>query len=854
MNSRLHLIETNLKRTAARWRWLRLIQHTSTLGIFVCLAFLTIPLGVLAGWTPQSLFLTTLEVLLSFCALVVWFGVLIAVLSKPAQRGWLAGLLERGQPGLLDRLNTLVHLEPQARRSSSIRSFYLRIARQAQGVLGQKTPAIPLSPARAVLRLLMFIAVCGWTIWVYQEISPRERIEAARQTQAEVRNEPKPEPAPELALPTNNLVEQKQPWGEIRITEPGRDLQVTRSEVVPLQIEAASNESLKEVGWASALNGAEEQPHSLPAPSDPRYAVYQPALHLDEMQLSDWDVVTYYAQASAGASNAFASEVYFLEVRPFQEDLLKMPGGESGQAYEFLNELTSLISRQQQIIRQTHQHVQKPPEQPGQRAQDRRKLGEAEGDLSQSINHLHAKIASAMEGKPVGPALDPLGKAESDSGQASHSLGADAMPDAQKQERSALADLAAARKAFQKVITDNPNAFAEAEEKQQTQQNKPDSLKEIAEFRDEARAAQDLVEQSAQKQQQLTARTATAPRANFPQLADEEKKLAKSLEEFQNQHPRPFNGVRPETEQAAQALTEAAESLEKKTSNAKTNAQEAASELQKLSEAMKRQTQNQQLADAYKLKQMLDKQIDTFSQCEKAGDSLSDSALQKTIGQSRETLRQLKSAAEQQPTRDLFGPNLRESLSGPNITSLNWPLGELERAADKEAREKAAGKAKDALSKVSKAFSESQPKAMQESEKSDSLKPPGEQGLERGLAQLQNLLRQLEQNQPMPSDDQAKAGREALYNLQRGLRETAGSNERGNQIMVHVDEELKKGEFPLDLERLKKLLDQLQNFSLELSGSPSKEEKTEVTHIDPSQLPPAYRGRIEKYFQKLSEK
>jgi len=48
-------------------------------------------------------------------------------------------------------------------------------------------------------------------------------------------------------------------WGEVRITEPGADLKVTKLDVVPLQIEAAANQSLKK--WpASAINGADETP------------------------------------------------------------------------------------------------------------------------------------------------------------------------------------------------------------------------------------------------------------------------------------------------------------------------------------------------------------------------------------------------------------------------------------------------------------------------------------------------------------------------------------------------------------------------------------------------------------------
>jgi len=241
MNSRLHLIETNLKRTAARWRWLQFLKHTSTLGAIICACFLTTGLALVAGWTPRPLFVTTLDVLLAIAAVVVWLGVGIAVLSNGPARSWLAGLLERGQPKLLDRVNTLVHLEKEARRSASVRAFYLRIARQAQSVLAEKKPPVPLSPARALGQLALFAALLIVTISVYERYSPHQRLRAAWQAKVAARNTPKAEENPEFALPTNNVVEQKQPWGEVRITEPTRDFQVTKVDVVPLQIEAAAN-------------------------------------------------------------------------------------------------------------------------------------------------------------------------------------------------------------------------------------------------------------------------------------------------------------------------------------------------------------------------------------------------------------------------------------------------------------------------------------------------------------------------------------------------------------------------------------------------------------------------------------
>src|SRR5205085_12279379 len=113
------------------------------------------------------------------------------------------------------------------------------------------------------------------------------------------------------------------------------------------------------------------------------------------------------------------------------------------------------------------------------------------------------------------------------------------------------------------------------------------------------------------------------------------------------------------------------------------------------------------------------------------------------------------------------------------------------------------------LGKVSKAVTESEPQAMQEAQKGDSLKPGPQESLGRGLAQLQSLIKEMQENRDVSPQDQAKQGQEALYNLQLGLREMYGGNERGNQLMLHLQQQLKKGESPVDVEALKKLMDEL---------------------------------------------
>ena len=122
------------------------------------------------------------------------------------------------------------------------------------------------------------------------------------------------------------------------------------------------------------------------------------------------------------------------------------------------------------------------------------------------------------------------------------------------------------------------------------------------------------------------------------------------------------------------------------------------------------------------------------------------------------------------------------------------------------------------------------------------------------MSELESLLKQLEDKRQSTPENRGKQGREALGNLQNGVRGLYGNTERGTQLLLKLDQML-RAEKPLDANDLKSLINELQHFSVETADQMSKrEDKPEVTNIDPTRLPPAYRGRITKYFQRLSEK
>lgn len=850
MSYRQATVEANLKRAAARWKWLRFAQHTATLGGLVTLLILLLGFGMTRGWFTSTIRMQILLVGLGLLTGVAWLVVTLIVWGNNPERGRLANLLEKGQPRLLDRLNTLIFLE---KRNPSFAGamFYKRIAKQAQGVLTANKAPLGLPKTRALVHGATFAALLFGTIYFYHRFTPWDKLRATALQQALARPA---EAIPDLALPDVNSVEQKKDWGEVRITDPGKDLKLTKVDVVALQIEAAAHQTLTNVGWITTVNAGAETPHPLPPPAEPRYAVYQPLLYLDELKLTDWDVLTYYANAQTDHGNHYASEVFFLEVRPFREDILKMPGGEGGSAYQCLSQLTDLINRQQHIIRQTHRHLQTPPEATQPQAQDRRKLADAESDLSDATKHLYAEMAVKMENKPIGEVLDQLAQAEAALKQASGSLRDNQMPAAQNQERAALQQLIATRKNFQKTISEHPKDFEDAPpEEQAPLAEAKDKLAEIAEFRNEAKAAQEFVKQAVREQTDIARRVGLAARTNYAQLAQEEKQLQQALEDFQAQHPQVFKGVTNEAGAAGQALQQAATALEKRAADARRQPPAATEKLEQLSQALENQMTGQQLAAAYQLKQLLDEQIKTLDQAESQPDALPAQALQKTAGQAKATTDELKQLAEKKPTSEAFGEPLRDALSDANKQALDQKLSELAQASGSEERQQKAGVAKAGLEKVSQAFQKSQPQVLQEAKTSDALNAGQPDAFERGMAQLESLLRQLQAQRPISPEDQSKQRREALQNLQTGIEVLYGANEKSQALLLLLERELKAPGHEVDPVTLKKLMAELTHFSAEVKDPVKPPDDPAVTSMDPARFPPAYRGRIEEYFKKLSE-
>ena len=125
----------------------------------------------------------------------------------------------------------------------------------------------------------------------------------------------------------------------IRISKPGRDMQVTSVDEVVAEVRAEDDHGLRRVELVYAVNGGAEVTRELYGGRGLRKDVTAGhTLYLEEMSLVPGDVITYYARAADGrrGGTPAVTDIYFVTVRPFDrrwraaEERGNMPGQEGG--------------------------------------------------------------------------------------------------------------------------------------------------------------------------------------------------------------------------------------------------------------------------------------------------------------------------------------------------------------------------------------------------------------------------------------------------------------------------------------------------------------------------------------------
>jgi hypothetical protein len=987
-------IDRRLSHVSTGWQWLRFLQRSAMLGSAVLLAALLVGTGMLLHWLADTWLVVAIYVAVALAALVTWLLIAILTADSPLKLNRLAAAVERVHAPLMDRLNTLVYLREKGGAIEQV--LTKRIELQAREVMEQLPPPFPFPRMQALLHCGVFAALLIATILFYNHFQPWRQLQVTQQALAAAQQAEDPSlQIPPLEPPPQTAIEppaEEQLWGEVRISQPGRDVRVTLLDIVPLQIEAAANRPLAKVEWFSAVNGGGEQSHALPTPEDPKYAVYNPEICVEDFGLVNWDVLRYYAVATTDDGQSYRSETYFVEVFPLLEELAKTPGGTEGNSYAALNEMTAMIERQQEVLRQTDRQLHLPPDQAVDRQQRLDALAREEVILADTAQHLAARTESQFGKSAVGSLGDRLRKSEDalrDAETALQENSENAETEVPKKQLAAFDRMIEARKHFQELLQKDPQAFENPppnvadrrtpdlqkqlaatdqlqkglqkqidelssvennpgqftpEQLEQSSRETKELVKELqkhaeppspptpelrkamngetqekmerqlerlvkAPTEEERRQAASLVKQDLEKlaealssdlesemleraldmqhediAQQLAEMQAREQRmqdarefvkkallkertierelnvnnaARRPKLADQQKQLNQSLDDFLKQHPEEFSEVQKECNAAQDAMSRAAGAMEAQQPNAQQQAGQAADRLQELDAALEYQSQQQRLADAYGLKEMLDQQIEQLGQMQKQPSSVSDQQQQQAAQDAKDVTDQLQQIARQSPTKECFGPALGNSLGDENKQQLDGAADQLAKAQSPSEKQQTAGKLGQALKKVSDAFADSQPRPQPGQnagdDSSDRLREHGHQAISQGMRQLDSLARRQQSGQRLPQPAESQLRQEAATNLQEGIESVYGHNENSQQVVNKLRDDLKNPDYVIDVAELQKLVHDIQSLRRETATRATPDEDPDLFNIDPSRLPPAYRRSIEKYFQKLSE-
>jgi hypothetical protein len=853
------LIQQKLDAIDRRWRWLTFWRYFGIAGTVFGLIWFALELCAWRKILTTPWIFYTLIGIFSMSAFLAFLAIGIYVLVREPKRIWLAGQLEKGCPSLLDRIHTLVFLE-KLRRPQQF-ALKRKIEAQAAQVFEKQPVVMPLSSRPAWESIGLFALVLAAAIALDIHYDPFEKLFHPPPTLLA----PKADTPFEL-LPSN-VTETKpgqKPWGEVRIVAPGRNVKLTKIDVLPLQIEMTASANLQNPVWVTSINGGPEVSHELAPPTEPQYAVYQPLLYLDELKVSDWDVISYYAKVQTTTPAEYVSKIYFIEVRPFREDFHTGDSGagngkQGKHARDLLSELVGQINQQMDMIQETHLFQQNSYPTDELRKQDVKKLADGEAARATAANQFYGEIVAENENAPIGEILDHLATAEQHMDKATENLTEEVIPEAMRHEQGALSELVACRKSFLKTLSQHPGAFGDGDSTAPDSGDNPpiataqDSLKAMSQVtemhdRDEA-ALKKLFDLNMQQRSLAVDANANSGRQVSPQS---ERDLKDKVDRLMQDNPDLFRAADAEKAALEHDMSRAIDNLSSPDGyESQHYLNHAADDMNDLEKAVQKNHQLQQIAEAYKLKKIVDQNIQQLGQEKDKPGSLSPQDIKDLTNAAEHSTGTLKDIANS-PGGASFGPELGQSLSAENQQALQQALAQLAQAQPGPASQGAAGAAQGNLAKVSQAFEQSQGTLTKQIKGQDQLQTPPEDALNQAAQQLQGLLLAQQGKQPPSGADQNKELGDIVGEIEESLSKDKTAQGADILLQAHNLQKAKDGK-PVDPIELKKLLDQIQTMSAEANDqNKDKPQDAPITVIDSSKFPANYRDRIRTYYEQLS--
>ena len=246
---------------------------------------------------------------------------------------------------------------------------------------------------------------------------------------------------------------------EVAIKEPGRDIKATKLEEVKVLAEAVDDYGVENMTLMYSVGSGEPQELEAETVEVKEKKIISGAyvFYLEELDVEPGEIISYYAQATDNNTRTGpgtgTSELYFIEVRPFNERYMQMDA--EGQQAPEEQPFPNLISDQRTIIKNTWKHIHSRPSPMTENYQSAvKKIGDEQDQLKDKTQRVTDELSMSMRDANVDPEmLMNLEEAVAKMGEASGELHAIKPKAALPHEQDALELLTKAMMELDKVLT-----------------------------------------------------------------------------------------------------------------------------------------------------------------------------------------------------------------------------------------------------------------------------------------------------------------------------------------------------------------------------------------------------------------
>ena len=447
---------------------------------------------------------------------------------------------------------------------------------------------------------------------------------------------------------------------EVVIKEPGRDVNATKLEEVQIVAEATDDYGIEQFNLMYRIGSGELKELALESVSKPvaegadvGYSKHSRAgsytFYLEEFDVEPGEVISYYAHATdnntlTGPGEA-SSEIYFIEVSPFNRRLEEGEECEIGTPNPFL----TLIASQKQVIRETWKHTNAEPSTLTEEYNSAvKKTGEKQGEVKDKTQRVADELSFDMQEMQVDPEIMMnLEEAIDKMGEAKGSL--DAI-----QPLVAIPPEQAALELLIKVNLEIPKILNQARQSEDPSLAENFEL-EMEELQSELEQDQEELERELQEQTQQMleqAREMLAQQQNLnqqsQQMSKENQPSPSDMQQNSQQQGQLSQQAQQMSEQLSQMQGNAQDTQEQRLGQAGEAMQQASEQMQQASQGMQQQQPQMSAAKGGKAEERLEQAID---QLERAAAEFTDNALERASQQ----LQQLtaEQSGVQQQTQEL---------------------------------------------------------------------------------------------------------------------------------------------------------------------------------------------------------